>query len=249
MKIYLVGGAVRDELLGIKSNDLDYVVVLEKEKITGEMSPFMGYIAMKVWLEKEGFQIFLETPEMYTIRAKFPKGHKNEGIVGDFVLARKEIGYEPYSRRPIISLGTLMDDLERRDFTVNAMAKDEEGNIFDPFEGSIDLASKFLKTPLPANITFNDDPLRMIRALRFSLTKGLTMSFEIKKAMGNPDSLKKLKEVVSQERIREELMKMFKHDTKKTIEMIVDADKHYFFGLLDVCFSNGLWLKPTNEKI
>lgn len=245
MKIYLVGGAVRDELLGIKSNDLDYVVVLGKTK---GLSPKEGFVLMENWMKEQRFEIFLSTPEMFTSRAKFPKGHKNEGIVGDFVLARKEIGYEPDSRRPIISLGTLMDDLERRDFTVNAMAKDEEGNIFDPFDGAEDLKSKILKTPLPANITFNDDPLRMIRAMRFSLTKGLTMSFEIKKAMGNPNSLKKLKEVVSQERIREELMKMFKHDTKKTIEMVVDADKNYFYGLLDVCFSNGLWLKPTMKK-
>lgn len=80
MKIYLVGGAVRDSLLGLDSKDLDYVMVLNN---TLGISIDNGFKMMKTYMVNEGFHIFLETPEMYTIRAKFPKGHKNEGLTAD----------------------------------------------------------------------------------------------------------------------------------------------------------------------
>lgn len=241
MKIFLVGGAVRDKLLGIKSNDLDYVMVLDDINLT----PFQGYLTMKQYMLDAGFTIFLETPEMFTIRGKFPKGHKNEGITGDFVLARKEVGYEEGTRRPILELGTLYDDLERRDFTINAMAEDEDGNIIDFFNGKEDLKRRVLRTPLNPNITFLDDPLRILRFIRFCITKDFSMSFEGIKAMDNPDVLNKLKEVVSGERIREELLKMFKHDTIKTLELLTYLDKNDCKGLLKICFGKGMWLEPT----
>jgi poly(A) polymerase len=237
MKIYLVGGKVRDNLLGVQSNDLDYVIVLDNINL-----PVVeGFNIMKEYLKKEGFKIFLETESMFTIRAKFPKGHKNEGITGDFVLARKEVGYEEGTRRPILELGTLFDDLLRRDFTINAMAEDEEGNIIDYFNGKENLNDRLLRTPQPALITFNDDPLRLLRALRFKITKRLYLSVEIREVMKNQDILIKLKEVVSQERIREELLKMMKYDTKQTINILSE------FKLLDICFGKEMWLKPTFE--
>ncbi len=241
MKIYSVGGSVRDSLLGLKSNDLDYVMVLNNTNISLEE----GFNVMREYMLNEGFKIFLETPEMVTIRGKFPKGHKNEGITGDFVLARKEIGYEEGTRRPILELGTLADDLERRDFTVNAMAEDEDGNLIDLFGGQEDLKRKILRTPLDANITFMDDPLRMIRAFRFSITKGFMASEEVKKATSNPQILEKLIEVVSQERIRDEFLKMFKHDPRRTMILLVDADRYYCRGLLKACFCENMWLEPT----
>lgn len=238
MKIYLVGGAVRDALLRVKSNDLDYVIVLGNTNITIEE----GYAIMKQYMLDEGFTIFLETPEMVTIRGKFPKGHKNEGITGDFVLARKEVGYEEGTRRPILELGTLWDDLVRRDFTVNAMAEDEEGNIIDFFYGKQHLEDRILVTPQPALITFNDDPLRLLRALRFSVTKGFMISFEVEMAILNPNVLTKLREVVSKERIREEVLKMMKYNTVQTIKILAK------YNMLDICFGKDMWLKPTFEK-
>lgn len=247
MKIYLVGGAVRDRLLGIESKDLDYVVVLDQDKIVGHMTPLMGYVTMKEWMKRQGFEIFLETPEMFTIRAKFPKGHKHAGTVADFVLARKEIGYEPGTRRPILELGTLYDDLERRDFTINAMAEDEDGNLIDPFDGSTALKMKKLITPLTPKMTFLDDPLRVLRALRFSITKEMEIPFQMKEAMSFRSVFIKLRDVVSQERIREELEKMFRHDTEASMRLLIDMDKAVP-GLLNLCFGEDMWLKPTTKK-
>jgi len=201
-----------------------------------------GYEVMKHYMLEQGFTIFLETKEMVTIRGKFPKGHKNEGITGDFVLARKEVGYEEGTRRPILEIGDLWDDLVRRDFSINAMAEDEEGNIIDYFNGKEDLNDRLLRTPQPALVTFNDDPLRLLRALRFKITKRLYLSVEIRGAMANPDILYKLKEVVSQERIREEVLKMMKYDTIETIKLLTE------FKLLHVCFGGEMWLKPTFEN-
>ncbi len=244
MKIYLVGGAVRDKLLGVKSNDLDYVMVLNNIGLSIEK----GYEIMKQYMLDEGFTIFLETPEMVTIRGKFPQGHKNEGITGDFVLARKEVGYVEGTRRPILELGTLFDDLIRRDFTVNALAEDEDGNIVDYFGGREDLESRFLITPLDPKTTFLDDPLRLLRGIRFNITKGFRIDKKIYDTMSNPEILDKLEQVVSQERVRDELFKMFKHDTLRTIEFLTFLDKNYCSGLLKICFGGEMWLEPTFKK-
>jgi tRNA nucleotidyltransferase/poly(A) polymerase len=244
MKIFLVGGAVRDSLLGVKSNDLDYVVVIEEPNLSLQG----GYNRMKQYMLDEGFDIFLETPEMVTIRGRFPVGHKNEGITGDFVLARKEVGYEEGTRRPILELGTLTDDLSRRDFTINAMAEDDEGNLIDLFGGLKDLEDKVLRTPLDPRITFMDDPLRLIRGIRFSITKDFRLSESVKRAMGDPDILDKLQNVVSQERIREEFLKMFKHDSIETINTLSWMDISYCTGIIKICFGGDMWLKPTFEK-
>lgn len=244
--LYRVGGYVRDRILGLESNDIDFTFVLDDVTKTVDE----GFKEMTDWLVANEYQIFLSTPDMYTIRAKFPKTHKFAGTTADFVLARKEVGYVENSRRPILELGDLYDDLLRRDFTVNAMALDEDDNVIDPCGGIDDLqylGVGILKTPLPAHVTMLDDPLRVLRAIRFSITKGFTISHEIIKSLKNPEILEKLERVVSSERIREELTKMMKHDTIKTIEMIVHFDT-LLPGFAKIIFSNGLWLKPTFEK-
>ena len=244
MRIYLIGGAVRDRLLGVKSNDFDYVMVLDS--IDG-LTVNDGFKIMEDYMKNEGFDIFLSTPEMYTIRARFPKGHKNEGLTADFVLARKEVGYIKGTRRPILELGTLYDDLIRRDFTVNAMAEDEEGNIIDPFDGNLDLVDGILRSPQDPNIMLLDDPLRMLRALRFSITKDLDIHYELRRAMSSQLVIKKLREVVSQERIQSELNKMFKFDSIKTMEVLINQE-NYSSGLLNIIFSNNYYLELTNKK-
>lgn len=239
MKIFEVGGCVRDELLGLESKDIDFTVVLDDTSLSVDE----GWDKMLKWLRSEGFELFLETKDCFTVRGKFPKGHKNEGLVGDFVMSRKEVGVIPGTRKPILELGTLEDDLMRRDFTVNSLCKDEDGKIIDLFEGVYDLRTKVLRTPLDPMITLLDDPLRMLRGLRFSITKGFIIDSKLWNSMLDSRVLDKLKEVVSHERMREEITKMMKHDTIKSLELLSKIP-----GLMEIVFSNGMWLMPTTKK-
>ena len=239
MKIFEVGGCVRDELLGLESKDIDFTVVLDDTSLSVDE----GWDKMLKWLRSEGFDLFLETKDCFTVRGKFPKGHKNEGLVGDFVMSRKEVGVIPGTRKPILELGTLEDDLMRRDFTVNSLCKDEDGKIIDLFEGVYDLKTRVLRTPLDPMITLLDDPLRMLRGLRFSITKGFIIDSKLWDSMLDPRVLDKLKEVVSHERMREEITKMMKHDTIKSLKLLNKIPR-----LMEVVFSNGMWLMPTTKK-
>lgn len=240
-KFYEVGGKVRDEILGLQSKDVDYVAVpndnlLERYKSAHEM-----FVVLETYLTNEKFDIFLSTPDCFTVRAKFPKDHKYQGVA-DFVMARKEIGYVEGTRTPIVVPGTLKDDLERRDFTVNAMAKGDDGVIIDLFDGMKDLEKMVLSTPLPTKQTFDDDPLRVLRAIRFAITKGFSLK-HLDYYINNYDYEKKMK-VVSSERIREELYKCFKHDTMDTLDTLNDYPtlKRYIFE------NKLMWLKPTMEQ-
>lgn len=241
--IYKVGGCVRDMFLGVDSKDIDFTFVLDDTDVTVED----GFLSMESWMKDEGFEIFLSTPEMFTIRAKFPKNDQYAGLCADFVMARREIGYVENTRKPILQPGNLYDDLIRRDFTLNALAEDIHGNIIDYFDGVIDLKNKNLKTPLDPKITFFDDPLRILRCLRFKITKGFNIDDSIWIAMANPLILKKLETTVSAERIREELLKMMKYNTVESLKLFVTVEK-FIPGFTELIFSKGLWLKPTFEK-
>jgi len=244
-KFYEVGGCVRDELLGLKSKDIDYVAVPDEgllEKITYADTMFS---ILETYLRSKGFEIFLITPDCFTIRAKFPKDHKYQGVA-DFVMARKEVGYIPDTRQPMVVPGTLRDDLIRRDFTLNALAKDEYGNIIDMFEGMWALENKLLITPQDAIATMSDDPLRLLRAFRFSITKGFDISPRIWETCHVESIVEKLEKVVSQERIRDEIFKMMKHDTLKTLDLF-EKIKYTNPKILEIMFGKGLWLKPTTE--
>ena len=240
-KFYEVGGKIRDEILGLQSKDVDYVAVPSDGLLIDVSSAHDMFVILETYLKEEGFEIFLSTPDCFTVRAKFPKDHKYQGVA-DFVMARKEIGYVEGTRTPIIVPGTLKDDLERRDFTVNAMAKDENGDIIDLFDGMNDLKRMVLITPLPPKQTFNDDPLRILRAVRFAITKGFSLKF-LDYFINNYDYENKMG-VVSTDRIREELHKCFKHDTMGTLDMLNDYPtlKRYIFENKLMC------LKPTNEQ-
>jgi len=250
-QIYIVGGYVRDKLMGIKSNDIDFCFIIkqnENQNITIEE----GFQMMKTWLLNEGFTIFLETPSMVTIRAKIPSKLQfleYYGLTADFVLARNEISYNDNSRQPIVTIGTLGDDLYRRDFTVNAMAMDLEGNIIDLFGGQNDLTNKLLRTPRSPQLTMMDDPLRILRALRFCVTKEFTMDVKILNAICDYDIQHKLFNVVSSDRIRDELTKMFKYSTIATLHLFNKINT-LVPGFVDKLFEHtNIWLKPTSEKI
>ena len=239
---YEVGGRVRDEILGLESKDIDYVAVPTEDLLKDISSAHTMFGVLEGYLREEGFEVFLVTPDCFTIRAKFPAGHKHQGVA-DFVMARKETGYIPGTRTPIVVPGTLFDDLQRRDFTLNALAKDEDGKIIDFFEGQRHLKIGQLITPLDCKVTFDDDPLRILRAVRFCITKGFYMGAYMDGVIQDYDYETKMG-VVSTERIREELFKCFKHNTIETLKYL-----HEFPALRNYIFrENTLWLKPTMEK-
>ena len=111
MHIYQVGGSLRDECLGRPCKDFDFSVEAP------------SYEAMREHLVQDGYTIFLEKPEYLTIRARFPKGHPQERVCADFVLCRKDGFYSDGRRPDTVEPGTIYDDLARRDFTMNAMAR------------------------------------------------------------------------------------------------------------------------------
>ena len=242
-KIFEVGGCVRDEMLKVHTNDIDFTFVLDD--LTGTVED--GFKSMVSHLETEGFKIFLKTEDCFTVRAMFPRGHQHEGLVADFVMARKEVGVIEGTRRPVLELGTLEDDLTRRDFTVNSLAKSLDGEVIDLFNGIKDLKRGVLKTPLDPVVTLLDDPLRLIRALRFSITKNFKIDDELWDAMFTPGLLDKLESVVSTERIQGEITKMMKHDTVASLRLFNRIDQ-IEPRLLEIMFGGELWLTPTMKN-
>ena len=240
MKLFEVGGCVRDEILGVPSKDIDFTVVLEPHDFyirDGAFSrdPFM---VMVTHLESMGFKIFLETPEFFTVRAQFPKGmiaqkdfayRGRHTTTADFVLARKESDYTDGRRPDAVVPGTLEDDLARRDFTMNAIAKDADGSYIDPFNGRGDIAARIVRAVGDPLERLREDALRAVRAIRFAVTKGFFISrspgeydFSLNDALEAPVVLRAIETQISDERIREELSKMFRFDTLASIQILGD---------------------------
>ncbi len=224
IKFYQVGGCVRDEILGLKSKDIDYSVVAP------------SYAAMKLEIQKRGGEIFLENPEFLTIRAKVP----GMGAC-DFVCCRKDGAYSDGRHPESVEMGSLEDDLGRRDFTMNAIAKGEDGKLIDPFGGQRDIERQVIESVGMAEDRFREDYLRILRAVRFAVTKRMELSEEVERACSK---LYRGVLKVSVERIREELHKAFMCDTMETLGLLSQ------YGLDEVVFSKkvGLRLKPTLEK-
>lgn len=241
-KLYEVGGRIRDEILGLKSKDIDYSVVIEDK----DLNMNIAFVQFVEQLKSEGFDVFQERPDVVTVRAMFPKDHRHSGVA-DFVLARKELYYPEGSRTPVCALGSLKDDLERRDFTVNALAKDEYGGITDMFDGREAIKLRLLDTPKDPLVTFQDDPLRVIRAMRFAITKGFFLSERVK------DAIKEIGmqgiEKVSVERVQKELDLCFYYDTVKTLNYLMYMRNELGFDLIKYAFDGtGLWIKTSNKK-
>ena len=145
------------------------------------------------------------------------------------------------SRFPVVELGSLYDDLMRRDFTVNALAIDMNANLIDICDGFDDIRLKLLRTPRELNITLMDYSLRVLRAMRFHITKQFEIDGELLTHMTSSDILEKLFTVVSLERIREELTKMFNYSTPKTLRLLnyIESKSPNF---IDKLFTNPLKL-------
>lgn len=231
-KIYFVGGCVRDKIMKFNPKDIDYVFVDDNSNDINE-----SYNNMIQYLKNNNYKIFLESKNCYTVRCK-------KDTVVDFVLARKDIEYDKDTRIPKCIPATLYEDLQRRDFTVNSMAEDENGNIYDYFNGREDIKNKILRTPVNPYKSFSDDPLRLIRAIRFKITKGFNFCEELQNAFDDDILWNKMKITVSDERIRDELLKCFEYDTIQTLEFI----KTLNLNKIQFLFGERLWLKPTFEK-
>lgn len=208
LKFYEVGGHVRDTILGVQSNDIDYCVVSNKTTVDEAWEELHNHLLGR-------FQIFLETKECLTIRAK-----NSEGLVVDYVIARRE-SYSPGSRKPSVVPGTLEDDLARRDFTINSMAIDcETGELIDPHNGLKALQERKLVTPLEPMVSLADDPLRALRAVRFAVKYDLEFDIDLALALEDKRLPRLTEATVSSERIREELHKSFKFDTWRTWQVL-----------------------------
>ena len=194
VRAFVIGGYVRDCFLGRECNDIDIVVegsgidfAREVGKVTGKYVSYFKNFGTAM-LHYHGAEI-------------------------EFVGARKE-SYRRESRKPIVEDGTLQDDQMRRDFTINAMAfslqKDSFGELVDPFGGIADLAKGIIRTPLDPDTTYSDDPLRMLRAVRFA-TKLSTPELQFQIVPESLDSMRRMADrlsILSKERITEELNKM-----------------------------------------
>ncbi len=241
LRTYVVGGYVRDLLLKRPSKDVDFVCV-------GSGIALAERVAALVTLNGAGRRT-VEAPLNLT-RAATLAVYKNFGTAqvktGDweleFVGARKE-SYRSDSRKPSVEDGSLEDDQRRRDFTINALAislnQDDFGELLDPFDGMADLRRKIIRTPLNPDVTFSDDPLRMMRAVRFATQ----LNFDI-----DPDTFEGLVAmserigIISQERISDELNKIIRSPTPSYGFKLLDSA-----GLLDRIFPEFVLLKGAEQ--
>jgi len=216
---YVVGGWVRDLLLDRRQEktDIDFVCIGSGVKLAEKVNSILG--------NKATFKVF----KNFGTAMIHYKGEDYE-----FVGARKE-SYRSDSRKPIVENGTLEDDQKRRDFTINAMAiqlnANSYGTLIDPFNGKEDLLKKIIRTPLGPDITYSDDPLRMMRAVRFA--SQLNFSIEecsLKSITNNAERLS----IISQERITDELNKIILSTTpSEGFKILFNTQLlHQFFPLM-----------------
>jgi tRNA nucleotidyltransferase/poly(A) polymerase len=232
-----VGGAVRDSLLGLDSKDVDFVAV--PTEIFSDAS--VAFDALVAHLKEQGFKVFLETPQFFTVRAQVPERHplRSRTTVADFVLARKD-GPSSDGRRPdFVMPGTLLDDLERRDFRINAMAL-LNGELVDPFNGQADLEAGLIRFVGNPQDRIAEDGLRVMRALRFSVTKHFKLPPDTWIPINTPFAAQMLHKV-SVERIREEMDKMFSVDTERSMQLLSSVSSL----IRGAIFRDGLRLIPT----
>ena len=222
---FVVGGFVRDKLLDRPTKDIDVVVLGS------------GISLAESYAAKIGPQAHVKVFKNFgTAMVRFPD-RESEWIV-EFVGARKE-SYRADSRKPIVEDGSLEDDQNRRDFTINAMAlslnDDDFGRLIDPFCGIIDLGHRLIRTPLDPDVTYSDDPLRMMRAIRFANQLGFNIDRKsLVSIRKNADRIR----IVSRERVNDELEKiMMTRRPSVGFKLMMDS------GLLEIIFPELVALK------
>ncbi len=227
LETYLVGGFVRDKIMGRATTDADFVCVGDG-----------------IELAKEVARQFKPVPQVDYFK-NFGTAHIKiaEDFDLEFVGARKE-SYEFHSRKPAVGPGTLQDDQHRRDFTINAMAislnKNNFGQLVDPFGGIKDIQEKIIRTPVGPDQTFSDDPLRMMRAIRFATQLQFTIEETTWKGIVN--NAERI-HIVSQERITDELNKIV-----LAPQPSMGFDLLYKSGLLKIIFPQMVELAGAEYK-
>jgi tRNA nucleotidyltransferase (CCA-adding enzyme) len=225
INIWTVGGCVRDEIMGVKPNDIDFSVEAD------------SFEEMVAYIESIG-KIFLSTPDYGTVRARVGKE------TNDYVFCRKEGPYSDGRHPDWTVAGTIWDDLYRRDFTMNAIAKSVNGDIYDPFYGIQDIQNRIIRSVGDAHDKIWMDAIRLMRAARFSITKGFSIQSEIRDMFYDTSIINRMVETVSADRIRGEAGKMFAYDTIASIQFFAEYPK-----MSQAVFGSGeRWLKVTNEQ-
>ena len=246
VETYAVGGFVRDKILDRSTKDLDIVCVGDGIKLAGAVAEKFNPKPQVSFFKNFG------TAQIKVKSQKSKKEIQNNSLSEneeevffeiEFVGARKE-SYRSDSRKPEIEIGTLSDDQNRRDFTINALAislnKDNYGALIDPFNGVNDIELQTIQTPLEPDITFSDDPLRMMRAIRFATQ----LKFNIKQETF--DSITKNAariNIISQERITDELNKIMMSDKPS-----IGWDLLSKSGLLQIIFPQMMALHGAEHK-
>jgi putative nucleotidyltransferase with HDIG domain len=191
-EVYIVGGFVRDLILKREKNEIDFLVIVDGPGFASEFAKKLGISKISIF-------------------KNFGTAHfKHNDYDLEFVGARKE-SYSRESRKPDVEAGTFDDDIDRRDFTINTLAvsinKKSFGKLFDKFDGLADIENKIIKTPINPEITFDDDPLRILRAFRFAAQ----LNFKVDESILNAaNKLRERLKIVSQERITDEFLKILK---------------------------------------
>lgn len=250
IEAWIIGGFVRDKLIGRNTKDADIVCVGDGIELANRVADrflprphvafFKTYGTAQIKLNN-----FYHEEEHHSLSEKgydshsedgstplsFRRGAGGEALEIEFVGARKE-SYRYHSRNPEVLPGTIKDDQDRRDFTINAMAislnKADYGALVDPFDGVKDLENKLIRTPLDPLQTFSDDPLRMMRAIRFASQLGFSIHPPVFQAI--KDNVERIR-IISQERITDELNKILLSNKPS-----VGLDLLYKSGLLHIIF-------------
>lgn len=213
-EVFVIGGYVRDLILDRSSKDIDFVVIGNGIEV-----------AQTVAKQIEGVQKVSVFKNFGTAMIHY------HDMQIEFVGARKE-SYQFDSRKPVVQSGTLMEDQNRRDFTINAMAislnSKDYGELVDPFNGIDDIQKKLIRTPLDPDITFSDDPLRMMRAIRFASQLNFTvLPVTLHAITRNKERI----HIISAERVSEELNKIIMSDKPSVGFILLDRS-----GLLPLIF-------------
>lgn len=227
MDAYVVGGFVRDHILGRPCKDIDVVCI-------GSGIELAEQVAREFDLPDHAVSIFKNFGTAMI---------KVDDWDVEFVGARKE-SYQRDSRKPLVMEGTLEDDQNRRDFTINALAvqlnEAHWGNLLDPFGGLADIEAKIIRTPLAPGITFSDDPLRMMRAIRFASQLGFDILPETFEAL---QTEKERLSIISMERITDELNKIILCQKPSYGFLLLDA-----CGILPIIFPEFMKLKGVDTE-
>jgi len=247
-KLYLTGGALRDSAMGLTPKDYDFSVEAE------------SYEQMVGFLLARGATIWQERPKFVTVRASVlaerlgtfggqlhtPGTTRSRTTIdADFTLCRAETMYSDGRHPDEVTPADVLTDLKRRDFTVNAMAMSEDGELLDPFDGWLHAEQKHLRTVGYPFERFTEDPLRMLRAWRFAVTKEMTVAASLVESLRGCSALL-TRDTVTVERVRDELYRGLKHNWYLGMSWLTGMP-FYAVGAQLASQYPELWVKPTLE--